>query len=116
MVNDENWVEFFRLTIFNEVGIYWRRLAMNVEEQRKAMLSNFRQYATVYNELTEVCFTSCVQDLGQRRLSEEEASCADTCAAKLLQATSRMVWKMAELNPLQQGGGASALHPPQQTR
>lgn len=90
---------------------------MNVEEQRKAMMSNFRQYATVYNELTEVCFTSCVQDLGQRRLSEEEASCADTCATKLLQATSRMVWKMAELNPLQQGGGgASAVPSPQQTR
>ena len=89
---------------------------MNVDEQRKAMLSNFRQYATVYNELTEVCFTSCVQDMGQRSLSEEEANCADTCAAKLLQATSRMVWKMAELNPLQQGGGGGGVHPSQQTR
>ena len=79
---------------------------MSTDEQRKAMLNNFRQYATVYNELTETCFSSCVHDLGQRRLSEEEAACADTCAAKLLQATNRMVWKMAELNPLQGGGPA----------
>ena len=84
-----------------------QRGGMNAaEQQQKAALSNFRQYATVYNELTEVCFSSCVHELGARRLSEEEASCADTCAAKLLEATNRMVWKMAELNPLQPGGAA----------
>lgn len=78
------------------------------------MLNNFRQYATVYNELTETCFTSCVHDLGQRHLNEEEAECADICAAKLIQATNRMVWKMAELNPLQ--GGSSANVPQHITR
>ena len=77
------------------------------------MLSNFRQYATIYNELTETCFSSCVHDLGQRRLNEEEAACADTCAAKLIQATNRMVWRVAELNPLE-GGRAAA--PPQAAR
>ena len=89
-----------------------REEKMNADEQQKAMLSNFRQYATVYNELTEVCFSSCVSDMGQRQLSEGEAACADTCAAKLLQATNRMVWKMAELNPLQ-GTGASPPQPHQ---
>ena len=75
--------------------------------------SNFRQYATVYNELTETCFSSCVHDLGQRRLNEEEAACADTCAAKLIQATNRMVWRVAELNPLQ---GSSPAAPSQGVR
>ena len=83
------------------------------EAQQKAMLSNFRQYATIYNELTETCFSSCVHDLGQRRLNEEEAACADTCAAKLIQATNRMVWRVAELNPLE--GGRTAV-PPQAAR
>lgn len=76
---------------------------MNAAEQQKAMANNFRQYATVYNELTETCFFSCVHDLGQRRLNEEEAACTDTCAAKLIQATNRMVWRVAELNPLEPG-------------
>ena len=89
---------------------------MSLEEQQKAMLNNFRQYATVYNELTEMCFSSCVHDLGQRQLSSEEAACADTCATKLLQATNRMVWKMAELNPLQGGAGGAAQTAQQRTR
>lgn len=72
---------------------------MNVEE--RAVLSSFRQYATVYNELTETCFSNCVHDLGQRRLKEEESTCADLCAAKLIQATNRMVWRIAEQNPLE---------------
>lgn len=80
------------------------------EAEKKAILDNFRQYATVYNELTETCFSSCVHDLGQRRLNEEETACADTCADKLIRATNRMVWRIAELNPLQ-GSGSSAASP-----
>lgn len=79
---------------------------MNAEQQ-KAMMNNFRQYATVYNELTETCFSSCVHDLGQRRLNEEETSCVDTCAAKLIEATNRMVWRVAELNPRDAGKAAT---------
>ena len=71
---------------------------MNAEE--RAVVESFRQYATVYNELTEECFSTCVHDLGQRRLNEAEAACAEACAAKLIQATNRMVWRIAELNPL----------------
>lgn len=83
---------------------------MNAAE-REAVLNNFRQYATVYNELTETCFSSCVHDLGQRRLNQEELACADTCAVKLIRATNRMVWRIAELNPMQ-GGGGSPVHQP----
>ena len=77
--------------------------------QQQAMLSNIRQYAAVYNELTETCFTSCVHDLGQRHLNEEEASCTETCATKLISATNRMVWRVAELNPLEGNRGPAQL-------
>ena len=83
---------------------------MNAGE-KEAILNNFRQYATVYNELTETCFSSCVHDLGQRRLNGEESACADTCADKLIRATNRMVWRIAELNPLQSGGSSAATPP-----
>ena len=76
------------------------------ELEQKYMLQNIRQHALVNNEITENCFISCV-GLIDRKLSSSEEQCVDSCAAKLISATTRVVFKIAEANPMMDGRNAS---------
>uniref|UniRef100_A0A1X7VP96 Mitochondrial import inner membrane translocase subunit n=1 Tax=Amphimedon queenslandica TaxID=400682 RepID=A0A1X7VP96_AMPQE len=63
------------------------------------MLRNMKQYALVYNQLSEECFKGCVSRLSQRNLSDQELECVDSCAEKLLKANYRLNLKAAEMGP-----------------
>ncbi len=74
------------------------------------MIRNIRQYALVNNELANQCFCSCVGSLTSRELTVKEQRCVDGCASKLIKATTRIVIKVAEQNPMglgQQNSGPS---------
>lgn len=74
------------------------RRVQQLEEED--LVRNVRQYALVSNELTEQCFRSCICTVGDWRLTKEELACVEGCAAKLISATTRVVLKVAELNPM----------------
>ena len=67
------------------------------------MLRNLRQHALVNNEIAERCFYSCVGGLTERKMNSNEDDCVENCAAKLITATTRMVFKIAENNPMGMG-------------
>ncbi len=67
------------------------------------MLRNLRQHALVNNEIAGSCFDSCVGGMIDRKLSSEEEVCVDSCAAKLISATTRAMLKVAEANPMGMG-------------
>ena len=67
------------------------------------MLRNLRQHALVSNEIAESCFFSCVGGLIDRKMSAEEELCVDSCASKLVYATTRAMLKVAEANPMGMG-------------
>lgn len=41
-----------------------------------------RDFMTIYNKMSEQCFANCVNDLGQRKLSNDECVCVDRCVTK----------------------------------
>ena len=83
---------------------------MGAQLEEEYMLRNLRQHALVNNEIAERCFCTCVGGLTDRALSPKEETCVDTCAAKLIQATTRIVFKVAETSPMV-GSQASAKSP-----
>ena len=68
--------------------------------EEEDLVRNVKQYAQVTNELADQCFRSCVCSVADRRLTTEELACVDSCAAKLISATTRIVLRVAELNPM----------------
>ncbi len=68
--------------------------------EEEYMIRNIRQYALVNNELTDKCFCSCVGALSSRTLTMKEQMCIEGCASKLIRATTRIVMKVAEQNPM----------------
>lgn len=91
-----------------------------------------RQYATVYNQLTEKCFRHCINQLNIGSLSHDEvtnsfdvlclvfclitsscklqAACTEACAEQLLKASYRITTKAVQLGPMGQtptGSGMS---------
>lgn len=77
---------------------------MSAQLEEKYMLQNLRQHAMVNNDIAENCFTACACPI-DRKLSESEEKCVDNCATKLINATTRVVFKIAESNPMMGGDG-----------
>ena len=80
-----------------------RAQAARLEEE--FMIQNLRQFGIVNNELTEQCFSSCIGAASERQLTNEEGTCIESCAEKLISASVRVMLKAAEMNPMGIGGG-----------
>ena len=52
---------------------------------------NFREFLETYNKISEKCFNSCVVNLNQRFLSEEEIRCADNCTHRNVNLNHRVL-------------------------
>ncbi|KAI6205279.1 Zf-Tim10-DDP domain-containing protein [Aphelenchoides besseyi] len=59
-------------------------------------LQTFRDFLAQYNAVTEHCFTSCVQDLTSRVVSDKEEKCAKNCLNKFLKMTQRLSLRFQE--------------------
>ena len=54
-------------------------------------LRNFRDFLTVYNQMSEMCFQRCVVSMNTRQLTEEEQACTDVCAEKQMKFNNRIM-------------------------
>ncbi|XP_002133664.1 mitochondrial import inner membrane translocase subunit Tim10B [Drosophila pseudoobscura] len=45
-------------------------------------LRNMKDFLTLYNKVTEMCFNRCVDNFNQRELGGEEDTCVDRCVTK----------------------------------
>ena len=59
--------------------------------QDEAGLRNFRDFLTVYNQMSELCFQRCVINLNSRQLTQEEQACTDVCAEKQMKFNNRIM-------------------------
>ncbi len=71
--------------------------------EEEYMLRHLRQHAGVNNELAEKCFCSCVGGIADRSLTSSEEDCIESCAEKLIKATTRVVFKIEETSPMGMG-------------
>jgi import inner membrane translocase subunit TIM9 len=53
-------------------------------------IKTFRDFLANYNKLSEICFSDCVWDFTNRKVSKKEDSCAMNCAEKYLKMNQRI--------------------------
>lgn len=58
---------------------------MNIE------LRNLKDFLGLYNRVTELCFSSCVDSFNGRDLSPEEVRCAENCVGKFTNTNQRLL-------------------------
>ncbi|KAH8387906.1 hypothetical protein KR093_010294 [Drosophila rubida] len=57
-------------------------------------MSSFLQlkdFLTLYNKVTELCFNRCVDNLSQRNLFDQEKTCVDRCVTKFARFNQSMM-------------------------
>ncbi|CAD5234162.1 UNVERIFIED_CONTAM: Mitochondrial import inner membrane translocase subunit Tim9, partial [Eudyptes robustus] len=74
-------------------------------------LKTFRDFLMQYNMVTEQCFTSCVQDLTSRQVSDKEERCAKNCLDKYLKMTQRLSMRFQEHQLLQAESQGAPVQP-----
>lgn len=50
----------------------------------------FRDFLSNYNKLSEICFSDCIWDFTNRKVSNKENNCAMNCAEKYLKMNQRI--------------------------
>ena len=53
-------------------------------------IKTFRDFLANYNKLSEICFSDCVWDFTNRKVSKKEEICAMNCAEKYLKMNQRI--------------------------
>ncbi|XP_034489966.1 mitochondrial import inner membrane translocase subunit Tim10B [Drosophila innubila] len=54
-------------------------------------LRNLKDFLTLYNKVTELCFNRCVDNLSQRELFDQERTCVDRCVTKFARFNQNMM-------------------------
>ncbi|XP_017034931.1 mitochondrial import inner membrane translocase subunit Tim10B [Drosophila kikkawai] len=54
-------------------------------------LRNFKDFLTLYNKVTEMCFGRCVDNLNERNLASHEDVCVDRCVTKFARFNQNMM-------------------------
>ncbi|EDW56180.1 mitochondrial import inner membrane translocase subunit Tim10B isoform X1 [Drosophila sechellia] len=54
-------------------------------------LRNLKDFFTLYNKVTELCFSRCVDNLSQRDLGGNEDLCVDRCVTKFARFNQNMM-------------------------
>jgi len=63
-------------------------------------LRNFKDFLGLYNQLSEVCFGACVENLNSRALSKTEESCVERCCTKYTNMNHRIIRTYTEVQPV----------------
>ncbi|KAK0043276.1 mitochondrial import inner membrane translocase subunit Tim9 [Biomphalaria pfeifferi] len=58
--------------------------------------SQFREFLSQYNKITEQCFMACIHDFTSRRIISAENSCALNCLEKYMKMTNRISLRFQE--------------------
>jgi len=63
-------------------------------------IKSFKDFLANYNKLSELCFSDCIWDFTNRKISKEEDSCSLNCAEKFLKANQRISTRFQEFQML----------------
>ncbi|BFZ15248.1 hypothetical protein BsWGS_18287 [Bradybaena similaris] len=57
---------------------------------------SLKDFLTLYNIITEYCFSKCVSNFNERRASINEAACVDTCTDNYVQYNQRFMFNFVD--------------------
>lgn len=55
------------------------------------IFTQFKDFLQFYNQVSEACFRSCVDNFNGRTLDEDESGCVEGCASKFIQYNHRVM-------------------------
>ncbi|XP_064404056.1 mitochondrial import inner membrane translocase subunit Tim9-like [Halichondria panicea] len=76
--------------------------ALTPEQRSQLEVTQFKDFLTTYNNVTENCFTECVNDFTARRLSKHENECCMNCVDKYVKMSQRITMRLQEHLQMQQ--------------
>ncbi|GAB0092931.1 mitochondrial import inner membrane translocase subunit Tim10B [Sergentomyia squamirostris] len=56
-----------------------------------AQIRNFKDFLSLYNRLSEHCFTKCVDNFYSRKISPAENICVDNCIGKFTKTNQKIL-------------------------
>ena len=77
--------------MFQMPSFLQKTIIMAQFDASEAGLRNFKDFLSIYNQMSEMCFNRCVINLNHRQLSEEEQVCSDVCAEKQMKYNNRIM-------------------------
>jgi len=63
-------------------------------------MRNFRDFLTIYNQISESCFTRCVNTFQTRDLTDIENQCVEQCTNKNVRVNHKVMAIYMEVQPL----------------
>ncbi|CAH1955623.1 unnamed protein product [Acanthoscelides obtectus] len=57
----------------------------------KGALRNFKDFLQMYNRMTEMCFSRCVDNINSRKLDDQEIECVEDCSMKFVKYNNRLM-------------------------
>uniref|UniRef100_A0A7S2HI50 Mitochondrial import inner membrane translocase subunit n=1 Tax=Helicotheca tamesis TaxID=374047 RepID=A0A7S2HI50_9STRA len=78
------------------------------EFMKKLEQMQMKDSLTMYNNLVERCFTTCVNSYRSKTLDKWETSCVENCASRYIKMTQRVGLRFAEHQAMQQKRAADA--------
>ena len=62
-------------------------------------LQNYKEFILLFNKISEKCFSACVNDMTRKDLSNDEITCVEHCASKLVNVNHRLMSVFMEIGP-----------------
>lgn len=81
-------------------------------QQQEMEVKQFQNFLQYYNKLTEMCFSDCIHDFTNRKISTNENNCAMHCSEKFLKVMQRVGVRLQEVQVMQNEGILGAPDPP----
>ncbi|XP_065883654.1 mitochondrial import inner membrane translocase subunit Tim9-like [Dysidea avara] len=75
---------------------------LSQDQKNQLEISQFKDFMSTFNQVTESCFTDCVNDFTTRRLTKQEADCTMHCVDKYIKMTQRLSLRLQEHMQIQQ--------------
>ncbi|CAH1103240.1 unnamed protein product [Psylliodes chrysocephalus] len=54
-------------------------------------LRNFRDFLQLYNQMTEMCFKRCINNVNTRDLDQDEIECIEDCSSKFIKYNNKLM-------------------------
>ncbi|XP_015758370.1 PREDICTED: mitochondrial import inner membrane translocase subunit Tim9-like [Acropora digitifera] len=81
-------------------------------QQQEMEVKQFQNFLQYYNKLTEMCFSDCIHDFTNRKISASENNCAMHCSEKFLKVMQRVGVRLQEVQFMQNEGILGSPDPP----
>ncbi|XP_011403246.2 PREDICTED: mitochondrial import inner membrane translocase subunit Tim9-like [Amphimedon queenslandica] len=66
------------------------------EQKSQLEISQFKQFLSTYNQVTESCFGDCIHDFTTRKITKDESECCSHCLDKYIKFTQRVSQRLQE--------------------